>query len=52
MTVLFGHLKFLKMYLYGFENHKCQKSPYRADKNDILKKHQKSPLKSDFFKRC
>ena len=39
------------MYLYTFENHKCPKSPYRADKNDIFKKHQKSPIKSDFLKR-
>ena len=31
------------MYLYAFENHKCPKSPSRADKNDIFKKHQKSP---------
>ena len=39
------------MYLYAFENQKCQKSPYRADKNGIFKKHQKSPIKSDFLKR-
>ena len=36
------------MYLYAFENHKCTKSPSKADKNDILEKHQKSPIKSDF----
>lgn len=35
------------MYLYAFENHKCEKSPNIADKNDILEKYQKSPLKSD-----
>ena len=36
------------MYLYAFENHKCQKSTVRADKNDILEKHQKSPILVDF----
>ena len=29
--------------VYAFENLKCSKSPSRADKNDIFKKHQKSP---------
>ena len=37
------------MYLYTFENHKCEKSPYRADKNGILEKHQKSPILADFY---
>ena len=36
------------MYLYAFENHKYSKSPTRADKNDILEKHQKSPILADF----
>ena len=36
------------MYLYTFENHNCPKSPIRADKNDILKKHQKSPILAGF----
>ena len=36
------------MYLYAFENHKCPKSPLCTDKNDILEKHQKSPILADF----
>ena len=36
------------MYLYTFENHNCPKSPIIADKNDILKKHQKSPILAGF----
>ena len=38
------------MYLYAFENHKCPKSPYRADKNGIFKKHQKSPILAGLLK--
>ena len=37
------------MYLYAFENNNCQKSPYRADKNNIFKKHQKSPQNPYFL---
>ena len=48
MTVLFKLLKFLNMYLYAFENHKCSKSPYRADFFNIFKKHQKSPIYAGF----
>ena len=36
------------MYLYTFENHKCPKSAVRADKNELFKKHQKSPILAGF----
>ena len=36
------------MYLYAFKNRKCPKSPSRADKNELLEKHQKSPIYAGF----